>query len=380
MGVRKNPQRGTWQLDLRYMLRGELCRIRKDFPTKAQAERELRRVREMVRKAQAAEELGLLPEVGAEGEETSTNLSVCWKDWIEQGQADGNRVSDVGKKEASLELHILPALGDVPIEEIRPQQLERIKVRMRSLGRKPATIRQVMAPLHACFESAVRCQLLERNPMAAVRRVKVLQADQASTYLDFDETKAVLLAAAEEDPMWGVALRLALKAGLRRGELFGLKWGAVDLDQGWLRVVLTRTEVTRPSRIVEGPPKSGRGRAVGLTPTTVKLMRALPSRFLNGYVLADEQGGPLRPGKIVPPFRRTLKRAGIERHVRLHDLRHTWASHMAMRGVPLAVIQELGGWASYQMVRRYAHLSAESVVRHVDVLDDEDRRGARVAN
>ena len=70
-----------------------------------------------------------------------------------------------------------------------------------------------------------------------------------------------------------------------------------------------------------------------------------------------------------------MKRADIE-DFHFHDLRHTFASHLAMKGVPLAVIQELGGWSSYAMVRRYAHLSTESVVRHVDVLEDGSlRRG-----
>ena len=364
-------------MDVRYMLRGELKRIRRDYRTKAEAEAEQRRIREMVRRAQAAEELGLLPDLDGEEDETSYTLSSWWDDWIIQGQADGNRPSDEGKKQSSLELHVLPVLGDVPVETIRPRDLEQIKVRMRRLGRKPATIQRVMSHVQCCLEAAVRVGLLERNPMTLVGRVKVAQADQKWTFLSAEETKALLHAALEEGPLWHAAYVLAVRTGMRRGELFGLRWEAVDLERGQLRVVLSRTEATRPNRVLEGPPKSGRGRAVGLTPGAVKALRELPSRFLNGYVLADEQGGPLHPGKIVPPYRRTLKRAGIERHVRFHDLRHTWASHMAMKGVPLAVIQELGGWSSYQMVRRYAHLSAESVVRHVDVLEDGDRRGTR---
>ena len=115
---------------------------------------------------------------------------------------------------------------------------------------------------------------------------------------------------------------------------------------------------------------------VGLTPMAIAALRVVPSRFARGYVLTDEEGEPLFPDRIQPVQKRVLKRAGIDRHVRGHDLRHTWASHLAMKGVPLAVIQELGGWESYAMVRRYAHLSAESVVRTVDVLEGEEwKRG-----
>ena len=57
-------------------------------------------------------------------------------------------------------------------------------------------------------------------------------------------------------------------------------------------------------------------------------------------------------------WRKALKRAGIE-HFRWHDLRHTWASWHVQNGTPLHILKELGGWASYEMVQRYAHLAPE---------------------
>jgi transposase-like protein len=96
-------------------------------------------------------------------------------------------------------------------------------------------------------------------------------------------------------------------------------------------------------------------------------------RHLRGrYVFCQEDGQPLTAGKMVQPLRRALKRAGISREegrIGWHDLRHTYASHLAMRGVPLKVIQELMGHVTIEMTERYAHLSPDTRREAVGVLD-----------
>ncbi|CDH20840.1 putative integrase; DLP12 prophage (fragment) [Xenorhabdus bovienii str. kraussei Quebec] len=67
-------------------------------------------------------------------------------------------------------------------------------------------------------------------------------------------------------------------------------------------------------------------------------------------------------------FRTALKRAGIE-NFRFHDLRHTWASWLIQKGVPLSVLQEMGGWESIEMVRRYAHLAPSHLTEHAQQID-----------
>ena len=64
-----------------------------------------------------------------------------------------------------------------------------------------------------------------------------------------------------------------------------------------------------------------------------------------------------------------MKRAGIENFI-LHDLRHTWASLLAQQGTPLNILQELGGWESEQMVKRYAHLSASQLMQHSEAISN----------
>jgi hypothetical protein len=96
-------------------------------------------------------------------------------------------------------------------------------------------------------------------------------------------------------------------------------------------------------------------------------------RHLRGrFVFCQEDGQPLTEGKMKQPLRRALNRAGISREegrIGWHDLRHTYASHLAMWGVPLKVIQELMGHVTIEMTERYAHLSPDTLREAVGVLD-----------
>ena len=74
-----------------------------------------------------------------------------------------------------------------------------------------------------------------------------------------------------------------------------------------------------------------------------------------------------------------LRRAGIERHIRFHDLRHTFASHLVMKGVDLRAVAKLGGWRDIQMVMRYAHLAPAHLQAAVDRLVERGSQNPKVA-
>jgi site-specific recombinase XerD len=116
--------------------------------------------------------------------------------------------------------------------------------------------------------------------------------------------------------------------------------------------------------------KGGRERTVDLPESAVD---AKAHRHLRGRcVFCQEDGQPLTEDKMTQLLRRTLNRAGIsreERWIGWYDLRHTYASHLAMRGVPLEVIQELMGHVTIEMTERYAHLSPDTRREAVGVLD-----------
>lgn len=161
----------------------------------------------------------------------------------------------------------------------------------------------------------------------------------------------------------------AAMTGLRQGELIALRWRDVDWSAGVVRVRRTRT------RGQLGTPKSRRSsRAV---PMNDRLAGELERHFQRSAFQTDddlpfahpETGNPYDPSKMRSRFKAALKAAGITRPVRLHDLRHTFGTHMARAGVPMRVLQEWLGHRSSQTTEIYADYAPHS----------HERRWAEVA-
>lgn len=136
-------------------------------------------------------------------------------------------------------------------------------------------------------------------------------------------------------------VQFALATGCRMGEILGLEWCRVDLER-------------RVAWLDPGTTKNGEGRGIPLNRDAVLALRAAqgahPRRCFT-YL-----GSP--QDRVGSAWKRALKRAGIT-EFRFHDLRHTWASWHVMSGTSLQELMELGGWKSYEMVLRYAHLAPE---------------------
>ena len=153
------------------------------------------------------------------------------------------------------------------------------------------------------------------------------------------------------------------EAGLRCGEIAGLEWPDIDFRKRQLcvRRSVWRTHVTAP--------KSGRLRYV---PLTVRLGAALQThRHLRGTrVLALRDGTPFTPKMVADQVRRVARRAGLV-HDGVHVLRHTFCSHLAMRGAPAKAIQELAGHEDLSTTQRYMHLSPAALDQAIRLLDGD---------
>jgi integrase len=156
---------------------------------------------------------------------------------------------------------------------------------------------------------------------------------------------------------------MALKTGLRVGELLALKWEDLDLVAG--KLVVRRTLWNGQ----EGMPKGGRQRVVPLSHETVDVLKAY--RHLRGpYVFCDEGGGRLTHSVVKDVVPSTCRRAGLGKRITTHGLRHTFASHLIMRGASLKAVQELLGHESIEMTLRYAHLTPDVKREAVQLLDE----------
>ena len=271
-----------------------------------------------------------------------------------------NKHSSVLSKELELRRHILPRLGTLRLDQVGYREVEDFKLYLathpRKSGRvlKPKTINNILAALHRMLMIAKKRGLISAIPEFEWFRSPLPEFD----FFTFEEATRLIEAAREE---WRPMIQAAMRTGLRRGELLALRWQDVDLHAGKM---LVRQNIVRG---VIGTPKSGKPREIPLSKETVAALKA--HRHLRGpLVFCDQDGAGWKTNHVQRELARTCKKAGL-RSVGWHVMRHTFASHLAMRNVPLKAIQELMGHATIQMTMRYAHLAPGVTRTAVDLLD-----------
>jgi integrase len=189
--------------------------------------------------------------------------------------------------------------------------------------------------------------------------IRLLKANEPTfRFLSFEEAVALVDHAA---PEWRAMVFVALRTGLRLGELRALRWADVDLKGA--RIVVRQAAW---GNVIDSP-KSGKSREV---PLGDAVRRALQGhKHLRGdFVFCQEDGAMLTKGVCKHPLWRAAERAGLGR-IGWHVLRHTFASHLVMRGASMKQVQELLGHADIKMTMRYAHLSPEARREAVALLD-----------
>jgi integrase len=280
-------------------------------------------------------------------------------DWTEALPASGRGVATVSSYRHNLRLHVVPHIGGVRLQELGAVDLDRLYRKLLPSGRRKGTaglsnrtVRYVHTMLSAALSDAVSKGLLARNPAinATPPSAKSAKAPEMAWWSP-SELRAFLGFTADHD--LAVLFRVAGATGMRRGELVGLTWRAVDLDAARITV---RRQLTSTDYVVrEDEPKSARDRrVVTLDPGTVEALRGLPAR--RGLVFADEDGRQLHPESVSRIFKRLAKRSGLPR-IRFHDLRHSHVAHLIEASVdPLTISRRLGHASVAFTLDRYGHL------------------------
>jgi integrase len=273
------------------------------------------------------------------------------------GHARANRQkpSAIAAKETILNVHLIPLLGAKRLDAITTEQVQQLK---RHLGtRAPKTVNNVLTVLNVLLKKAVEWDVIERMPCA----IRLLPIPKASSgFYDFDDYER-LVVAATADRIAQLIVLLGGEAGLRCGEMMALEWRDVDLGKRQLCVQRSdwKGQVTTT--------KGGRLRYV---PLTVRLATALREhRHLRGpRVLCQIDGSPLTQKIVQDHVRRSVRRAQLAKSG-VHRLRHTFCSHLAMRGAPARAIQELAGHEDLATTQRYMHLSPAAIEGAIRLLD-----------
>ena len=236
-------------------------------------------------------------------------------------------------------------------------------------------------PTRKVLESKVLKQaaadgLIPRNPAAPVKPPQPRREEIRS--LNREQVRD-LFEAASGDRLEALYI-VAVTAGLRRGELQGLKWEHVDLESGTLQVRRTLSE-PKGGHIFEAP-KSGKGRSIRLTRRATAALRSHRKRQLeermklaglwtdHGLVFTSGVGTPLLGGNLNRSFKVTLRRAGLP-EIRFHDLRHTCATLLLKQGVNPKFVQELLGHADITLTLNvYSHVLPDMGDAAAGAMDD----------
>ena len=211
---------------------------------------------------------------------------------------------------------------------------------------KPATVNRYLALIRAIFRrAAFEWQWIDKPPHIRLvhepsRRVRWLKPEQAKTLI-------AELPEHQKHPMI-----FALSTGLRAGNVLNLKWEQIDLKR---RVCWFYADQT----------KNAEDLSVSLNDNAMAVLIA--RRQVHPEYVFTYQGKPIKR-LTTRAWYKALKRANIK-NFRWHDLRHTWASWLVQEGVPLYALQEMGGWKSASMVRKYAHLSPAHNLKYAQSID-----------
>ncbi|MCA9715548.1 MAG: tyrosine-type recombinase/integrase [Myxococcales bacterium] len=275
-------------------------------------------------------------------------------DFVEQFRRDylvANRLrpSTIQSWDSVLSQHLLPVVGGLRLDEIGPREVQLLKQRPLAAS----TTNFVLAKLGALLRQACEWGLIAQVPKIS----SVKETSRAPEYLSFTDYARLLEVA--EDPVTRVIVLLGGDAGMRCGELLALRWRNVHLDRN--RIHVCENDV----RGHVGPPKGGRDRWL---PMTKQLRGELESLERRGErVLWRGDGEPMSHSAVTFRLHKAMRRAGLGKKGP-HTLRHTFCSHLAMRGVSAVKIQRLAGHAKLATTQIYMHLAPSSLEDAIEAL------------
>lgn len=277
-------------------------------------------------------------------------------------RANRQKPSGIAQKEVVIRVHLLPQLGAKRLDAITNEDVQRLKHHLRDKAVK--TVNNVLTVLSKILKVATEWGAIERMPCA----VRLLKTGEGSIrFWDFGEYERLVEAAGRVDPRALVAVLLGGEAGLRAGEIRALEWTDVDFVKRQLRVERSewRGEVT-----------TTKGNRVRYVPMTVRLSRVLQEhRHLKGSrIVCEADGRSISANALSYLVERAARSAGLAtgrkpKGAGPHVLRHTFCSHLAMRGAPTKAIQELAGHRDLMTTTRYMHLSPAAIENAIRLLD-----------
>jgi integrase len=285
--------------------------------------------------------------------------------WFEEYVVPNNKPSEQRAKKYAFSASLMPFFGRMTIAGIGVREVEQYKAKLLRDGKSRKTVNNRLTMLRKCLHTAYDWLEIKGTPPKIVwlkcppPHTDCLAAEECDLLLRHatGTTREMILA--------------ALRTGMRQGELRGLQWASID----WVNRSVAVRHSQSDDTMSLGSPKGNRERHI---PLDIDLCEALSARRRTyGYVFLDNNGRPFTHKKVSAALSEVCRRAGL-RKIGWHVLRHTFASHLAMNGTPLNIVQALLGHASITTTMRYAHLAPSALRTAIELANPRTAGAASV--
>jgi integrase len=246
--------------------------------------------------------------------------------------------------ETVLRIHILPVLGSQYVDLIRAEPIAALVERMRQQGYATGTTNRIVIVLRHIFNLARKWRVpgVTENATTGINLAPDVNRER---FISLEEAQRLIAAVErDENEVAARAIMLLLLTGARRNEITHAKWEYLDWEKRTLLVPLS---------------KSGKPRMIALNGVAMELLRSIRTDNDSAYIFPSPVTGQPSPS-LHFPWQRIRMRAGLP-DLRLHDLRHSFASFLVNQGISLYVVQGLLGHAHARYTQRYAHLTSDTL-------------------
>ncbi len=280
----------------------------------------------------------------------------AWK-WHEVYVKNNCKISGVRGRASILNKHLIPFFGKKKLDLITSLNIEEFKALNKNKGLANKTINEHITVLNTILKFAVEWSELEKKP-----KIKLLKVPpQDYDFLSFEESDLLL---SSTDGMLKDMILLVLRTGLRYGEIRALSWSDINFETN---VISVRKSFYRN---ILGVPKNSKERHI---PFDYEVREIFERRKKSkGFVFTDKNGNFLEENLARRALKKAISNLDLknkeDRKIMWHALRHSFASHLAMKGCPIVVIQKLMGHSSVSTTMRYAHLSPSTLEDSIKLL------------
>jgi len=288
--------------------------------------------------------------------------------WLRDHAENHKAASSVVRDKQIYRDYIKDYIWDKKAHLVTPEQIESIKQVLIDEDRlSDKSINNVLQLIKAIFNFGIKRRYLKFNPMSSVSMLSV--DEQTFDFWSIDETIKFLKTASNKyskDRMQYVLYLVCLKTGMRIGEVVSLKWDCVDLDN---KIITVKRSFDTAGQNIQETTKGKKIRYVGICDELLPELQALRNKkSRSDFVLPNENGNFIDYNNFRERvFEKDIKAAEVKR-IRIHDMRHTYASTFVMQGGHLYDLQQTLGHADSKTTMKYAHLSPEHKVKIANVI------------